>query len=46
MKGINMTLQIGPKAQAVINKQIAHHHMFCGIMWNRFGTSTEIAAAF
>lgn len=41
----DMAPQIGPKAQAVINKQIGIYHMFCGIMWNRFGTPTEIAAS-
>jgi hypothetical protein len=41
----DMAPQIGPKAQEVINKQIGRYHMFCGIMWNRFGTPTEIAAS-
>jgi hypothetical protein len=41
----DMAPQIGPKAQAVINKQIGTYHLFCGIMWNRFGTPTEIAAS-
>src|SRR5580700_1544452 len=41
----DMAPQIGPKAQAVINKQIGQYHMFCGIMWNRFGTPTDIAAS-
>jgi hypothetical protein len=41
----DMAPQIGPKAQAVINKQIGDYHLFCGIMWNRFGTPTEIAAS-
>jgi hypothetical protein len=41
----DMAPQIGPKAQVVINKQIGNYHMFCGIMWNRFGTPTEIAAS-
>jgi hypothetical protein len=41
----DMAPQIGPKAQAVINKQIGQYHIFCGIMWNRFGTPTEIAAS-
>jgi hypothetical protein len=41
----DMAPQIGPKAQSVINKQIGVYHMFCGIMWNRFGTPTEIAAS-
>jgi hypothetical protein len=40
-----MAPQIGPKAQAVINKQIGAYHLFCGIMWNRFGTPTEIERA-
>jgi hypothetical protein len=41
----DMAPQIGPKAQTVINKQIGAYHMFCGVMWNRFGTPTEIAAS-
>jgi len=41
----DMAPQIGPKAQAVINKQIGPYHMFSGIMWNRFGTPTDIAAS-
>jgi hypothetical protein len=41
----DMAPQIGPKAQPVINKQIGEYHLFCGIMWNRFGTPTEIAAS-
>lgn len=41
----DMAPQIGPKAQEVINKQIGRYHIFCGIMWNRFGTRTEIAAS-
>ena len=41
----DMAPQIGPKAQEVINKQIGDYHLFCGIMWNRFGTPTEIAAS-
>lgn len=41
----DMAPQIGPKAQAVITKQIGDYHLFCGIMWNRFGTPTEIAAS-
>jgi Domain of unknown function (DUF4062) len=41
----DMAPQIGPKAQEVINKQIGVYHLFCGIMWNRFGTPTEIAAS-
>jgi hypothetical protein len=41
----DMAPQIGPKTQAVINKQIGIYHLFCGIMWNRFGTPTEIAAS-
>jgi hypothetical protein len=40
-----MAPQIGPKAQAVINAQIGIYDLFCGIMWNRFGTPTEIAAS-
>jgi hypothetical protein len=41
----DMAPQIGPRPQTVINKQIGGYHMFCGIMWNRFGTPTEIAAS-
>lgn len=41
----DMAPQIGPKAQAVINKQLKPYHMFAGIMWNRFGTPTDIAAS-
>lgn len=41
----DMAPQIGPSAQEVINKQIGGYHIFCGIMWNRFGTPTEIAAS-
>jgi hypothetical protein len=41
----DMAPQIGPRAQAVINKQIGDYDLFCGIMWNRFGTPTEIAAS-
>jgi hypothetical protein len=41
----DMAPQIGPKPQAIINKQIDPYHLFAGIMWNRFGTPTEIAAS-
>lgn len=41
----DMAPQIGPKPQAVINMQIGAYDLFCGIMWNRFGTPTEIAAS-
>jgi hypothetical protein len=41
----DMAPQIGPKPQDVINKQIGEYDLFCGIMWNRFGTPTEIAAS-
>ena len=45
MRWEDMAPQIGPKPQAVINKQIGPYHLFAGIMWNRFGTPTEIAAS-
>lgn len=41
----DMAPQVGPKPQEVINKQIGPYHLFAGIMWNRFGTPTEIAAS-
>jgi Domain of unknown function (DUF4062) len=41
----DMAPQIGPNPQNVINKQIGDYHFFMGIMWNRFGTPTEIAAS-
>ena len=41
----DMAPQIGPRAQEVINSQIGAYDLFCGIMWNRFGTPTEIAAS-
>jgi len=41
----DMAPQIGPGAQGVISKQIGSYHLFCGIMWNRFGTPTAIGAS-
>lgn len=41
----DMAPQIGPTAQNVINAQIGKYELFAGIMWNRFGTPTEIAAS-
>lgn len=41
----DMAPQIGPRPQAVIHKQIKPYHLFVGIMWNRFGTPTDIAAS-
>ncbi len=41
----DMAPQIGPSPQEVINKQIGVYHLFCGLMWNRFGTPTEVAAS-
>jgi len=41
----DMAPQIGPGAQDVINKQIEDYHLFIGIMWNRFGTPTDVAAS-
>jgi hypothetical protein len=37
--------QVGPGPQSVINKQIGKYHIFTGIMWNRFGTPTDIASS-
>ena len=45
VKWEDMAPQIGPKAQDVINKQIGTYDLFSGIMWNRFGTPTEIASS-
>jgi uncharacterized protein DUF4062 len=41
----DMAPQIGPGAQNVINEQIGEYDIFSGIMWNRFGTPTDIAAS-
>lgn len=41
----DMAPQIGPGAQNVINKQIGEYDLFIGIMWNRFGTRTDVAAS-
>lgn len=41
----DMAPQIGPTAQNVVNAQIGKYELFSGIMWNRFGTPTEIAAS-
>lgn len=41
----DMAPQIGPGPQNVINKQIGKYEIFSGIMWNRFGTPTDIAAS-
>ncbi|HEX8833689.1 MAG TPA: DUF4062 domain-containing protein [Abditibacteriaceae bacterium] len=41
----DMAPQIGPGAQNVINNQIGEYDLFIGIMWNRFGTPTDIAAS-
>ena len=41
----DMAPQIGPRPQEVINKQIGKYHLFVGIMWNRFGNPTDIAAS-
>lgn len=41
----DMAPQIGPVTQEVINKQIGTYHLFVGVMWNRFGTPTEIASS-
>jgi hypothetical protein len=37
--------QVGPGPQNVINKQLGKYHIFAGIMWNRFGTPTDIASS-
>ncbi|GAJ15023.1 unnamed protein product, partial [marine sediment metagenome] len=39
----NMAPQIGPGPQKVINSQLGEYDIFSGIMWNRFGTPTDIA---
>lgn len=41
----DMAPQIGPGPQNSINNQIGTYDLFIGIMWNRFGTPTEIAAS-
>ena len=41
----DMAPQIGPSPQNVINSQIGNYEMFTGIMWNRFGTPTDIASS-
>jgi hypothetical protein len=41
----DMAPQIGPGGQNVINKQIGEYDLFIGIMWNRFGTRTDVAAS-
>lgn len=40
-----MAPQIGPGPQQVINDQIGEYDLFVGIMWNRFGTPTDVAAS-
>jgi hypothetical protein len=40
-----MAPQIGPGAQNIINSQIGSFELFSGIMWNRFGTPTDVAAS-
>jgi hypothetical protein len=37
--------QIGPGPQKVINEQLGKYHIFSGIMWNRFGTPTDVASS-
>lgn len=39
----DMAPQIGPGPQNVINSQLGEYDIFSGIMWNRFGTPTDIA---
>jgi Domain of unknown function (DUF4062) len=41
----DMAPQIGPGPQQVINDQIGEYDLFAGIMWNRFGTPTDVAAS-
>lgn len=41
----DMAPQIGPGPQNVINNQIDEYDIFAGVMWNRFGTPTDIAAS-
>ena len=41
----DMAPQIGPGPQQVINDQIGEYDLFVGIMWNRFGTPTDVAAS-
>lgn len=41
----DMAPQIGPCAQRVINAQIGDYDLFVGIMWNRFGSPTDVAAS-
>lgn len=41
----DMAPQIGPGPQSSINKQIGTYELFVGIMWNRFGTPTEVMAS-
>jgi len=41
----DMAPQIGPGPQNVINRQIGKYDIFVGIMWNRFGTPTDIASS-
>jgi hypothetical protein len=45
IKWEDMAPQIGPGAQNVINNQIGNYHIFVGLMWNRFGTPTDVAAS-
>lgn len=39
----DMAPQVGPGPQNVINSQLGEYDIFSGIMWNRFGTPTDIA---
>jgi len=41
----DMAPQIGPGPQQVINDQLGEYDLFVGIMWNRFGTPTDVAAS-
>jgi hypothetical protein len=41
----DMAPQIGPGHQNVIKAQIEDYHLLSLIMWNRFGTPTDIAAS-
>jgi hypothetical protein len=38
-----MTPQIGPGPQRALNNQFGDYDIFWGVMWNRFGTRTDLA---
>lgn len=41
----DMAPRVGPGPQQVIDAQLGRIDLFCGIMWNRFGTPTRVAAS-